>query len=471
MQKRTSLESGGSHKKKVKFDPHHAGHLAPERRVGSSRAGRSDTSDAVEDELMETDVGIGATHRKRVNTDGYGSDSSLSEDELDAGTRRGRGRTDKAPTLENESGPMDEDDDMFGEPPSRDADLDEMHPHDSAGKGNGKGKGKQKDFLDLQDIEGQDFSTERQYMDIVDEDNDDDEVEAELHSHGVESAARRHRLHRQDDVGDEEVDDEVGALGRKHNAPKLDSFNMKAEMEDGQFDQDGNYIRAAKDKQDSQDDWLKDVSRKDIQRAREAQAKRRQDEMDRMDEDVASLGSTGEMLSELIDFLQTGETLLEALQRHGGARQSAQRHASRRQRKQEQAIGNVAATEDTAERRSIRRISAIADKLMSGTEIEVYDSERERLIRQYKAITGRDYRPIPANGQDAAQAGTEKQWEFYWAGAEDSINGPYGQGEMHDWWQDGHFKQAEAYARPAASGEDHEWQRITDDENMFDSAS
>lgn len=513
MQKRTAASAveHGAPQKKVKFDPLHAGHLAPDnattgrsrpqasRGAGSSDGDGDERSFAGEEEaLMEQDVGLGAasTARKRVNTDGYDSDSSLSEDELDGASRRGKGRTDKAPTLDSEAGPADEDVDMFGEPPSAALVEDDARAPARASRKNGKSgtrAGGKDDFLEMDDIEGQDFSTEREYMDIVDEDVEDD-VDAEFQSHGVSAERRQghtsgalsrdqngHDGDDEDDDDDDEIDDEVGALGRKRNAPKLDSFNMRAEMEEGAFDEDGNYIRASKDKRDSQDDWLNDVSRKDMERAREAQraqAEARQRQQDAAGGGLAADASVGDMLAELIGFLQTGETLLEALQRHGGGKSGVR--TGPRRRRDKQSATSEGASKDSSEKRRIERISAIADRLMTRTELEVYDSERERLIRQYKAITGREYHEAGsfesngrANGDDeddmfAAAPASEKQWEFFWAGAEESINGPYSQNEMRDWAREGYFQQSQAYARALDVGESADWTLIAPGTAIFD---
>ncbi|KAK2809886.1 hypothetical protein FQN49_008584, partial [Arthroderma sp. PD_2] len=86
------------------------------------------------------------------------------------------------------------------------------------------------------------------------------------------------------DVGDEDraalpddVDKELGAGGKKEHAPLLDAFNMRAEQEDGRFDDAGNYVRKAMDPDAVHDSWLEGVSKKDMRKAREAAEKREEE--------------------------------------------------------------------------------------------------------------------------------------------------------------------------------------------------
>ncbi|CAN6609785.1 hypothetical protein TRVA0_004S01706 [Trichomonascus vanleenenianus] len=56
----------------------------------------------------------------------------------------------------------------------------------------------------------------------------------------------------------------------EEDQPKMDSFNLKSDMDEGVFDAEGNFIRHAADEKDYQDAWLQGVSKKDIRKAREA---------------------------------------------------------------------------------------------------------------------------------------------------------------------------------------------------------
>lgn len=365
MNKRPNVQSQAGPNKKVKLDELNPAHLA-----------KTESYDP-----LEEDIGVGAARKKDVKLDGYASDSS----EEGHGIKR-------VTDLSNEAGPVDDDDDMFGQAPSKDA----SHTAKDADK-------KQPRFLDIGEIQGQDFKSRSEFMDIVDDDAEDEE-------------------------DDEEIDEEVGALGKKKNAPKLDSFNMREELEEGKFDEDGNYIRTAKDQKDNQDDWLQDVSRKDIQAAKEAVERRQREEMER--DAVVDSVTLAELLTELIRFLDKGETLLEALQRSSGPSKRPKRRKDRKSKGKDPEVDNSS---------SIKRITEVANQLMAKTELDIYDTEREGLIRAFKKETGEEFLETRSRDTDEIMLDNDQQdtWEFVWQGKEDVINGPYPTTTMLSWYDGG----------------------------------
>ena len=365
MYKRPNVQSQAGPNKKVKLDELNPAHL--------SKTESYDT--------LEEDIGEGAARKKDYKLDGYASDSS----EEGHGIKR-------VTDLSNEAGPVDDDDDMFGQAPSKDA----SHTAKDADK-------KQPRFLDIGEIQGQDFKSRSEFMDIVDDDAEDEE-------------------------DDEEIDEEVGALGKKKNAPKLDSFNMREELEEGKFDEDGNYIRTAKDQKDNQDDWLQDVSRKDIQAAKEAVERRQREEMER--DAVVDSVTLAELLTELIRFLDKGETLLEALQRSSGPSKRPKRRKDRKSKGKDPEVDNSS---------SIKRITEVANQLMAKTELDIYDTEREGLIRAFKKETGEEFLETRSRDTDEIMLDNDQQdtWEFVWQGKEDVINGPYPTTTMLSWYDGG----------------------------------
>ena len=99
------------------------------------------------------------------------------------------------------------------------------------------------------------------------------------------------------DVG-EDMDEEIGAGGKKEHAPKLDAFNVRAEKEEGGFDESGNYVRKAADPDAVHDSWLEGVSKKEMRRAKEAADKREDEQRQRIRQDDAVL--TSDILAKLI---------------------------------------------------------------------------------------------------------------------------------------------------------------------------
>lgn len=218
----------------------------------------SDRDDDDDGQLFETAVEQSLEKSKRqlahrMRLDGYGSDDASSagdsEEEMDGENlnarvslqhhHAGSGSEDEEGHAGEKSG--DEDDDLFAEKPAvaHDEDDDDLRPQR---KGASSKKAKQ---LALNDIEGQEddpdaaeqFTAVRNVAD--DDDGDDDGVVA----------------------GSDNDDD--GA--RKPKVIKIEPFNMRTEMEEGGFDEEGAYIEN-KDVDRHHDNWLHGVSAKDIRK-------------------------------------------------------------------------------------------------------------------------------------------------------------------------------------------------------------
>lgn len=384
-------------------------------------------------EVDEGAVGRRKVNRNRVDIEGYESDSSeggfdethKAWKEADGGgKKKGKGRDD----IEEE-----DEDDMFGG-------LRDTDGEDEKNTGADEGKKKVK-FMSLEQIEGQDFASKREFVDIIDEDKgkgDDSDEEAE----------------------DEDIDPEVGEGGKKKRAPKIDAFNMTSEMDEGRFDDAGNFIRKATEKDAVHDSWLEGVSRKDMKRAKEAREKRDAELREKMKED--DMVPTSEILAELIRCLEKGETVLESLARLGTASKKKKQTNKNSWRQKKKAAAGTTGTdemdidprnnkgkdhEDPAETRRkeiVERITGAADKLLTRGQNEIYEDTREALIRQYRRESGEDWvDPKPSDTRDGGEDGirTTKTWEYRWTDGrdDDSVYGPYGSVEMAGWNQHGFF--------------------------------
>jgi len=254
------------------------------------------------------------------------------------------------------------------------------------------------------------------------------------------------------DLLDPEIEDadELGAGSKKHHAPKLDAFNMKEEGEEGQFDEAGNFIRKARDPDAVHDSWLEGLNKRDMKRAREAQEKRDQERRQKTMEDDMVL--TSDLLSTLILRLDKGETVLEALQRVGAG--SKKKKAVPKWKKNKKSNGDAMDVdgagnghieeEDPAEKKrkeAVEEITGAADKLFSRDQLEIYDQEREVLMRQYKRETGEDWvEPVRTEADEGAD-GSGKMWEYRWSDARDGgdSHGPYDGPTMQAWNEAGYF--------------------------------
>lgn len=202
-----------------------------------------------------------STRRGRVKTDGYDSDST-DDGEGVVNSRKGGG---------------EEMDDMFA------AGDDDEEANEESGQ-------KKEKYMRLGDIEGQEFR------------EDDTNLDGESASEG-----------------EPEDDDDAERRKKAGMGYELSSFNMRDEMEEGKFTEDGTYIRSF-DPNVVHDRWMEGVSDKDIKLA-----KRRKRELEKklktklLEEelDLKASGGKSSMERDLLPFLKKGESVLEALQRIG----------------------------------------------------------------------------------------------------------------------------------------------------------
>ncbi|KAF1813157.1 hypothetical protein P152DRAFT_306895 [Eremomyces bilateralis CBS 781.70] len=401
-----------------------------------------------EDAILELDeIGRGGQpKRNAVNIDGYESDSS--NDNFDA-------RADAKAKREKDAKKNAEvEEDLFAESEKEEEEEEEGEDDFSRAA---KKRDKTVRFLDPQAIQGQ-----------VADSKSGGHVSADFLLSGkgkervkdVESSSESGSDEERDRVGSE-VDEELGAGSKKKHAPRLEAFNMKEEAEEGKFDANGAFIRNAVDPNAVHDSWLEGLSKRDMKRAREAQEKRDEDRRRRDREDDAV--PTSDILARLIRYLQPVETILEALQRLGKGKGKQKPKWQKKQRNgNAMDVDEGAEEEDPAEtqrKQAVEAITAAADQLLTRGQLEIYDAERELLIRQYQRETGEPWvEPTTSsapNGPDQAA-----QWEYRWSdGREDGArHGPYDAATMKAWSDAGYFGEGVEFRRVGYS----EWSRLVD---------
>jgi CD2 antigen cytoplasmic tail-binding protein 2 len=457
--------------KKPKFDVRNPSALAPDA--------------PEEDEVLEADVigGGATTKRGAVNLDGYDSDSDNEGFNARADERaraKGKKNVDLAEELDTygkdpkeRNVKVDSDDeDMFG---GEDAD-----PDDDEGEVQKKRKEKAVTFLEEDEIQGQVLNSKSgghisgnfaldpkgklssHAMD--DQESSDDEEDAAL-------AAE-----------EEGIDlEEVGAGGLKRNAPKVDAFNMRAEQEEGRFDEAGNFVRKAADKDAVHDQWLEGVSKKEMKKAAEAHEKREEQRRQKRLEDDAML--LPDILRALILQLEKGESVLEALARLGKGQTKVKKIPKWKLKKQNSGDGMdvdpAEKTEDPKQvkiRESVDAITVAADQLLSRGQTDVYEQERETLIRQYSKETGeawtepatevsRSPEIFAALSNPRCSQNTDsdvpKMWEYRWTDGRDGAakQGPYDGATMLAWQDAGYFGEGVEFRRDGDLGA---WNRVAD---------
>lgn len=447
---RTHHNEAGDDTGNAKFDVRNPSILAPDSRE--------------EDIVLDADVigGRNSTKRGAVNLDGYDSDSDNETFNAKAAGRK-KGKVDINEQLDNydaagstaasgapaNGADDDDDDDMFAVGGEAEAPEEEENTDfDKSGK-----KKKDVRFLDATQIMGQDHSSKSGGHIRLDEvESEDDEAEAQLA------------------VEEEGVDEEVGAGGLKRHAPKVEAFNLKTEMEEGQFDQSGNYVRKAGDPDAVHDNWLEGLSKKEMKKAAAAHEKRAAEARQQRIQEAEILVS--DLLKTLILQLEPSESPLEALARLGKGQTKTKKIPKWKLKKMNKGVEDMevdkdkdaaaASAEDPEQTRikeSINTITDAADKLLSRDYEEIYDQDRELLIRAYRRETGEDWvEPVSRQQhvqEETASEPAAQQWEFRWTDGRDggAKQGPFDKASMKAWQDAGYFAQGIEF-RVTGSGDD-----------------
>jgi CD2 antigen cytoplasmic tail-binding protein 2 len=439
--------AGPASSKKPRFDLRNPSALAPDE--------LEDDAVLDADEIGRRGQGV---RRNAVNLDGYQSDS-----ENEGFNARVDAKAKAKRRQQREQAAGDDDEDMFAS--EGENEVEEEIGEEEAYRKNKKNVR----FLKDEDIEGQVNSSRggrSVHVDLADIDDSRRAEEVESESESEVDEAERARV-------DGDLDEEVGAGGKKTHAPLIDAFNMRSEQEEGRFDEQGNFVRKAADPDAIHDTWLDGVSKKDIHRAKEAAAKRENERRERDKKNDSMLAA--DILRTLIKHLQRGETTLEALGRLGkGLRKKPKWQSKQKNKRKNNGAGaeDVEMTEENPEeaarKKAIDEITGAADLLLSRGQTEIYDQEREFLTRQFRRETGEDWIDPPdevdeAQNQAAGKAPADQTtlWEYRWSDARDGgeTHGPYDGAMMQSWNDAGYFGEGVEFRK--VGGAEGDWARVT----------
>ena len=351
------------------------------------------------------------------------------DESLETGTRRG--------AVKNEGYESDSTDDGEGVVFSRqkkdaeDADGDDMFATDDKPNAGGADAGKKKktEYLNLGDIEGQEFGSGAGGK------GGSEEVESE-ESEDEEDALDeddRERIRREKAKG---YDD-------KSMGFELSSFNMKAEMEEGKFASDGSYVRSA-DPLAMHDRWLDGMSEREIKLARKAHKARLKKEAVKEQQEEGTEVRREERERDLVCLMRPSESVLEALQRLGAKKKCAhvlslvtalkltlvlRAQDKKAKRKDGMALDKGTPTKSQLDR-DIERVTELASDLMVDN-IDIYTSTYEELLRSVRRskIVEPDWKPPE----------TDTKVEYRWRGGDGATFGPFSIEEMSAWREADYF--------------------------------
>ncbi|KAL5532568.1 hypothetical protein ACEPAF_4342 [Sanghuangporus sanghuang] len=352
-------------------------------------------------------------HKQRVKTEGYESDSSDDGEGVVLSRRKdGAG----------EGGAKGDEDDMFA--------MDDKEEKDEEVSGK-----KKTEYLRLGDIEGQEFNDEGEAKDLEESESSESEPEDE------DDAERRRKA----------------GMGYE-----LSSFNMREEMEEGKFTEDGMYVRTF-DPHAIHDRWLDDTDERAMKKARRAKRAMERKEREKLRaeaREAEQAESKEDMEKELLSILKKGETVLEALARLGEKvkKQKGKEKSTRKAHIQNHStmeIDNIdshssqpASSHANHPRKSpqeskIEHLTTLASELMSLGDIDVYNKTYEQFLRSVRTAGNvkPDWSPPPIMYEYKWDVpGTQTQNGSGETGnAGEQVFGPFGEEEMSAWYDAKYF--------------------------------
>lgn len=349
----------------------------------------------------QVDASLESKSRKgKVKNEGYESDSSDDgEGVVNSRKKGGKGGEDE-----------DEEDDMFAA-----ADKDEKEEEVA-------GKKKADKFMRLGDIEGQEFNNESEESDI------------------------------------EEFEDEDARERKKKEGMgfELSSFNMRDEMEEGKFTEDGNYIRTV-DPHQVHDKWMDGLDEREIKIARKRkreQEKKQREKMEKEERELAESGGPVAIERKLLPLLKKGESVLEALQRLGAAakrKPAAPKKAAKRKAGEEP----MAVDKEAAPPTDIEIITDLASQLMSLGDADAYSKTYEEIVRHVRSSGD-----VEANWEPPS---ADVKYEYKWdKPGNTEVFGPFSEDDMKTWYKAAYFGQYGELVnvRPVGSSEWGDWSDI-----------
>ena len=358
---------------------------------------------------------------------------------LEESSRKGR--------VKNEGYDSDSTDDGEGVVPSRkkgDDDIDDMFAVDAEEPATAGGT-KEEKYMRLADIEGQEFGGESDGSGSDSDDTPEDEDHAERK--------------KKEGMGFE-----------------LSSFNMREEMEEGKFTEDGSYVRTV-DPHGMHDRWMEGLDEREIKLARRRKREQEKKQKERVlaeEEELKQSGGKTAWEKQLLPLLKKGESILEALQRLGSKAKKTQ--TKKYSDIQTQAIsfthsplflrpkqkGSGAEAMDVDKSRNavptdIETITHLASNLMSLGDTDVYNKTYEELVRSVRSSATVEENWDPPS----ADVKYEYKWSTPDAGQTEDTFGPFGEEDIKSWYNAAYFGPAGEKIKIRRVGQDWgDWQDV-----------
>ncbi|XGW13573.1 hypothetical protein V3C99_000135 [Haemonchus contortus] len=156
---------------------------------------------------------------------------------------------------------------------------------------------------------------------------------------------------------------------------KITAFNMKEDLEDGHFDDTGNFIFNKKEKE-IKDNWLDEIDWSKVKEKAGEQWEQSNDQDDEAPPPVLNDIRRKEIFSALIAIVKPNQTVAKALtelKKAKGLTAAEERKLRWKAKKEGKTLAESDSQKDT------RLISGLADELISAGHMDVYEWTREKI--------------------------------------------------------------------------------------------
>ncbi|KAJ2400834.1 hypothetical protein GGI23_001785 [Coemansia sp. RSA 2559] len=328
-----------------------------------------------DDDGLAADISSGRRRNQHINMDGYGSNDSdqdeivnmsdYSDDAEDRGLKDSGDNPDKQQASEDN-------DDMFADEQINSPLANSKDYSDN----------KRKRYLDLDDIEGQEMSS----ISRVDRAEDSLALRSERNSKGKQPAYK----YRGDGLADKDSDEDSEGEGKART--RIEAFNMRDDLEQGQFDANGNFVWNKKDPNAYQDSWLDGMSKKAIKMARDSKVRKDQDQTVQENSILRRWDavSNDDIIVAIINRLCSRETILSALARIGGPKKKTKNKWNRKAKAKIAGATNSnpnnseESEKERQRKKGIEELTELADQAMARGLVDIYDQTYEQLVRQMR---------------------------------------------------------------------------------------
>ncbi|EDO44604.1 predicted protein [Nematostella vectensis] len=264
----------------------------------------------------------------------------------------------------------------------------------------------------------------------------------------------------------EDIDGQEEATLDHDGEIKITPFNLKEEMEEGHFDNEGNYH--LKKEKEIRDDWLDSVDWVKIKEMDKNKDEKMDSGNDDQFEDAVEVDVIGH-LKQMQEILKPGETVLKCLRRLG-SKPGGVRRPSFKAKRQKTEISDPADVKENKEK--LLKLTELADTLLQGGDFGIYQETYEKIcfrvkqLGEEKASKDEDDELEAAykhgGGEGTSTSTSEKSekptiddqvyWEYKWDEASSSeVYGPFSSIDMLHWTNEGHFSDG-VFVRKVSDG-------------------